>query len=165
MNRVSTLLLASLGVLTAGCGDSWRESVGIEVPPPDEFLVVSREPLSLPPSLDSLPPPQLGAPSRVERDPQQRARAALAGAGVSTTASQTPGEAALAARAGPTDPAIREELRGQAQPSERRYGLTSFFGYEIVQDPDAQGTPLQPSEEAERLRNAGAQSPVPPMQR
>jgi hypothetical protein len=164
MIPVRRLLLASLAVATAGCADGWRESVGLEVPPPDEFLVVSREPLTLPPSLDSLPPPQLGAPSRVERDPQQRARAALAGAGVSATASQSPGEAALTARAGPSDPAIREELRAQAQPSERRYGITSFLGYEIIQDPDAEGTPLQPSEETERLREAGAQSPVPPVQ-
>ena len=162
--RSRVLLLAGLTILTGGCGDNWRESVGLEVPPPDEFLVVSREALSLPPSLDTLPPPQLGAPSRVERDAQQRARRALAGAGTAGAASQTSGEAALVARAGPADPTIRAQLREEATPGERRYGLDSFFGIPIVQDPDAEGQPLQPSEEAERLRGAGAPTPVPPQQ-
>jgi hypothetical protein len=156
--------MAGLAALTAGCGNNWRESVGLEVPAPDEFLVVSREPLQLPPSLDTLPPPQPGAPSRVERDPQQRARAALAGTGAAAAPAQSAGETALVARAGPADPTIRTQLREEAQPGERRYGLDSFLGFEIVQDPEAQGSPLQPGAEAERLRAAGTAAPVPPPQ-
>jgi hypothetical protein len=157
--RVIGPLVAAM--LLGGC-DGFRETVGLEVPPPDEFLVISRQPLERPQSLDALPTPQLGAPSRVERDPTREARAALAGAGVPTAGEASAGEQALVARAGPGDPAVRAKLVAEAGSGERRFGLDSLFGFPIEQDPEAAAQRLEAEAEARRLRDAGVSAPVAP---
>lgn len=160
MTRVQAIGVAMLGLTLTGCG-GWRESVGLEVPPPDEFLVVSRAPLQMPPSLTALPVPQPDAPSLVDRDPQAAARTALAGAGTAQATGQSAGEQALVSRAGPADPAIRDTLANDTVAAgQRRFGLDSFFGIPIVQNPELAGRQLDSAAEAERLRNAGVAAPV-----
>ncbi|HUF57624.1 MAG TPA: DUF3035 domain-containing protein, partial [Thermohalobaculum sp.] len=65
------------GALTAGCDriGSPLQALGQGIPPPDEFAVIKRRPLQMPPGL-GLPEPRPGAPSPL--DPQPRAEAALA---------------------------------------------------------------------------------------
>lgn len=173
MRLLSRLVLGGIAAaLLAGCGSSrgeaFRESVGLIVPPPDPFLVVSRAPLAMPADPRSLPEPRLGAPSRVDPDPQATARAALSGAGGGVAAQTSPGEMALlgVAGAGGADPAIREITRAEADAAagERRFGLTSFFGIPIPQGTEAERQRLDPREEADRLRDAGVAAPVPPAQ-
>jgi hypothetical protein len=174
MNWATRITLAALAAATAGCeigsqnagGGSFRETIGLAAPPPDEFLVVSRAPLQIPPDLRALPTPQPGAPSRVEINPLAKAQAALAGAGASGSApAPSRGEEGLLAAIGAAeaDPAIREALAAQPVEGQRRFGLTTFLGRTIDQSPP--GTPserLDPREEAERLRREGLASPVPP---
>lgn len=171
MRPLSGLVLVGVAAaLLAGCGrgEGFRESVGLVVPPPDAFMVVSRVPLTMPPDLNSLPEPRLGAPSRVDPDPQATARAALSGAGGGVAAVASPGEAALlgVAGAGGTDPAIREITRAEAEAAagERRFGLTSFLGFRIPQGTEAEAQQLDAREEADRLRDAGVAAPVAPPQ-
>ncbi len=174
MRRTGRLALAALAAVTAGCevgsqgggGGGLRETLGLAAPPPDEFLIVSRAPLQTPPDLRALPPPQPGAPSRVEVNPATRAQAALAGAGSAGVAAQaSQGEQALlaASGAGAADPAIRQELAADPAAGERRFGLTTFLGRAIDQSPPGQASErLDPTEEAERLRQQGVSAPVPP---
>jgi hypothetical protein len=160
--RNAALIAALLSL--AGCGAQQREAVGLRVPPPDEFLVVSRAPLVVPQDLTTLPPPQPGARSPLEPDPVRQAQAALTGSPVGTAVAPTAGEAALVGAAGATsaDAGIRETLVAEAPEPQRRFGLDSFFGFPIDQTLGQDDDRLTPSEEAARLRGAGVPAPVAP---
>lgn len=160
-------LACAIAAPLAACsssGGGLRESLGLSAPPPDPFLTVARAPLEMPPSLGELPPPQPGAPSRVEPDPTATAQAAL-GAGFETAAPTEPtaAETALIAAAGATDvdPAIRETVVAEAPTPERRFGLDSLFGFKIVQDPSVEAERLDAEAEAEKLRRRGLSAPTP----
>jgi len=155
----------SLGACAGSKG--MRESMGLAAPPPDEFMVVARAPLELPPDLSALPTPQPGAPSRVEPNPRAEAQAALMGDEVSAApaAAPTAGEAALlsAAGAGPQNAEVREQIaQDESATPTRRFGLTSLFGRKIVQDPEAEAERLSPEAEAERLQREGLPAPAAP---
>lgn len=71
----SGALMLSLG----GCtGNSVRDALGMGKRAPDEFAVVKREPLIIPPGYD-LRPPRPGAPSVTAANADARARAAMTG--------------------------------------------------------------------------------------
>jgi hypothetical protein len=168
MRARGRLAVLGLALVCAACGnpERFRESIGIVAPPPDEFLVVAREPLRMPPSLNALPTPQPGAPSLVEPNPQLRAQQALAGQGQAPAAGAqaSASETALVTAAGPGDPMIRSTIETEAnqQSGVRRFGLDSFFGIPIVQNPEASGA-IDAREEAERLRQQGLAVPtIPP---
>jgi hypothetical protein len=167
--RVIAALAAmlSLGACSAGSdgsGESFRQSIGLDAPAPDEFLVVARQPLQPPPSFDALPPPQLGAPSRVEPDPVGEARAALLADGAEAGApAASASERALLAETGAASvgPVDRAAIAAEARPQERRFGLDSLFGYEINQNPDADDR-LDSRAEAGRLQAEGVPAPTAP---
>jgi len=69
----SALLLA--GAALMGC-QSIREATGVAKLPPDEFTVLTKAPLIIPPDYN-LRPPQPGIASRNEVDPGDQARSAL----------------------------------------------------------------------------------------
>ena len=74
------LALAAAAIAALGGCNSVRSTFGLERNPPDEFAVVSRAPLTLPPDF-SLPPPSPGALRPQESTPSQQAASALFGAG------------------------------------------------------------------------------------
>ncbi|MEH6629965.1 MAG: DUF3035 domain-containing protein [Halopseudomonas aestusnigri] len=107
--RIIGLLVTSL-VIT-GCSDSFKEQVGLGKRAPDEFKVVSRAPLSLPPDYN-LAPPRPGALRPQEGSAQGQAKRAVfnldgtAGPEKSTAiqqAGRTDGEMALLRSAGAED--------------------------------------------------------------
>jgi hypothetical protein len=110
--RAAALVMAV--ALLGGCGDT-RKMLGMDKTVPDEFKIISRAPLSLPPDY-GLRPPQPGAVRPQERTIPERALAAVTG----TTASQLPpptstvssGETAFLAHVGADRavPGIREQL-------------------------------------------------------
>ncbi|TVQ56260.1 MAG: DUF3035 domain-containing protein [Rhodobacteraceae bacterium] len=161
---VAVSLLAACSAGSGGGG--FRQSIGLETPPPDATLVVARRPLQAPPDFATLPPPRPGAPSRVERDPQAEAAAALLG-GAPTQREVAPaasrGEAALLAAAGAdaADPAIRQIVVDEASPPDTRFALRSILGFPIP-DPVAEAERLSAEEEAQRLRDQGFVAPGPP---
>ncbi|MBI3452699.1 MAG: DUF3035 domain-containing protein [Rhodospirillales bacterium] len=101
-----------LGALLAGCGDA-RKTLGLDKNPPDEFKIVTRAPLSLPPDY-GLRPPQPGAQRPQEQSVPELARQAVFGAAQRPaqdgSGGESPGEQALLAHAGASraDPDIRE---------------------------------------------------------
>jgi hypothetical protein len=160
----ATLTLTACTVGSDGSGGGIRQSLGLDAPAPDEFLVVSRKPLEPPPSFEALPPPRLGAPSPLEPDPRNEARAALLGDGAPTAEpGASASERALIAETGAAaiDPVDRDVIATEAAPQQRRFGLNSFFGFEIDQNPDSDDR-LDSRAEAERLRADGMPVPAAP---
>jgi hypothetical protein len=104
-NRViaAAALLAAAGL--AGC-QSTRTALGMTKVTPDEFRVVTKAPLVLPPDY-ALRPPAPGEPRPQELQPESAARAALLGQREAEVRSD--GERMLAAKAGAekADPLIR----------------------------------------------------------
>src|ERR1700757_4118581 len=96
----STLVLA---LALAGCSDSTKKAFGIEANPPDAFQAGSQPPLSLPPELAQLPPPNPGEP-RPQADNAAQDAANILAPGSATTTAATPGEQALLQQSGPTPP-------------------------------------------------------------
>jgi hypothetical protein len=96
--------LAVAGLSSAGCAAAGR-ALGVEKVTPDEFRVVSKAPLVVPPDY-ALRPPKPGEPRPQELAPESQARLALMGR---NDASRTQGETLLAEKAGASraDPLIR----------------------------------------------------------
>jgi hypothetical protein len=96
---------AVLAVALGGCSGI-RDSLGIGKHPPDEFQVVSRAPLSMPPDFN-LRPPQPGVPRPQEGTARDQAQSAIFNAG----AQPATGEAgAPAVSAAPTVPVQQDTL-------------------------------------------------------
>lgn len=110
-------ILAATAAVT-GC-QSVQRSIGTMRVAPDEFRVVTRAPLSLPPEY-ALRPPRPGEPRPQEQDPAQEARATLFGQDIGVQASQ--GERALVNAAGAqnVDEGIRDQIDYEAQGIVRR---------------------------------------------
>ncbi|AIB12424.1 hypothetical protein ABAZ39_10515 [Azospirillum argentinense] len=115
LGRGPLLGLALVALALTGCSDV-RRSIGLDRQSPDEFTVVSRAPLTMPPSLARLPEPRPGAAR-----PQDATSAAVAAASVfggssrtaATAAGHTAGESALIAQAGAKggiEPGIRNKV-------------------------------------------------------
>lgn len=114
LGRLTALALLPFAV--AACGDGIRESFGLDRRSPDEFMVTSRAPLSMPPEF-ALRPPQPGVPRPQEGTTRQRAQQAVFGmAEEPATAADfeasglSTGASTLLANAGATrvDPGIRQ---------------------------------------------------------
>lgn len=67
----------AVGALLGGCGQ-FRDALGVNKDPPDEFQVVQRAPLALPPNYD-LRPPEPGAERPQELSPTDSAAARILG--------------------------------------------------------------------------------------
>lgn len=111
----AALLIGGLAGL-AGCSGTVQENLGIGKRQPDEFQVVRRAPLVLPPDFN-LRPPEPGAPGPATQDTSSQAQAILTGQPTSTPAAQpvetrqSQGEQALVAQADvKAVPNIRELL-------------------------------------------------------
>jgi hypothetical protein len=95
--------------LLGGCGDT-RKMLGLDKATPDEFKIMSRAPLSLPPDY-ALRPPDPGAPRPQEQTIPQRAVSAVTGAApAAPTGSLSAGESAFLTHVGANqaDPKIRD---------------------------------------------------------
>lgn len=174
------VLLAASGVWLSACG-SVREAIGIDKSAPDEFAVVTKAPLVMPPDY-TLRPPQPGAAGAAEVDPSAAARDALVtGAGGTPATATAPvesapapaptaapgsapvpapaadansaGQSALlnAAGADRADPNIRENVNGEAQKSE------DFTNQLLYGTPTGAAAPATASAPAGTPANAGAQ--------
>ncbi len=165
---VASLCLVAL--VTAACGQNVRSAFSIDRSTPDEFQVVTRAPLAVPPSFD-LVPPTPGAPRPQEGVPQQRGAEILIGerngrrflersSGEITVLSA--GEADLLTRAGAdlVQPNIRDRLDEEAAQlaagDQDFIDSILFFG-----DGDAPDETLDAQAEAERLRLANALGTTP----
>jgi hypothetical protein len=177
--RRTPILLAALAVglplATGGCSNV-KETLGLTKQSPDEFKVVSRAPLSMPPDYN-LRPPTPGAPRPQEGTPRDQAAAAVfqytttgglpadaippIGEGEAETA-QSSGESALLQSAGAAgvDPNIRSLVDSETAEDEadsRTLADTLTFWRE----PEPYGDVVDPTAEQKRLQeNAALGKPV-----
>ncbi len=151
------LLAASFGL--GGCGET-RKALGWEKSPPDEFRIVSRAPLSLPPDY-GLRPPAPGAARPNETTAQDAARTAVFGperpANQASSAPVSPGEQQILGRIGADklDPGIRDQIDREAQSlveADKSFVDRLLFW----RTADAPGEPVDAAREAQRLREAAA---------
>lgn len=75
LRMAAVAVILSAGFAVEGC-TSIRQATGAVKQPPDEFTILTKAPLVLPPDYN-LRPPQPGVASRNEVDPDQQAQAAL----------------------------------------------------------------------------------------
>lgn len=172
--RPSALLsVLAVATIAAGCsvsserGGTLGEQIGVATPAPDEFLIIARAPIEIPPDLSALPRPQPGTPSRLLPNPFAEAHQTLFGRPQPAPGPASPGggEIALLGGAGATgdNSAVRAELDAEATPAaERKYGLTSFFGIPIPATLGENDDYLVSPEENERLRAQGLPTPAAP---
>ena len=144
----------------AGCS-STKEMLGLTKRSPDEFQVVSRAPLSMPPDF-SLRPPTPGAPRPQEGTPRDQAKQAVLGVapdyippvgeGESETA-QSSGESALLQSAGATgvDPNIRQLVDTETAEDEAD-SKTLADTLVFWREPEPYGTVVDPAAEQKRIQ-------------
>ena len=94
---IRSITLVAGAALALGACDV-AKTLGIDREGPDEFQVLRRAPLTVPPDF-RLRPPSPGAVRPQEQPPRDRTRQALAGAG-SATETRSDGESALVAKTG-----------------------------------------------------------------
>lgn len=163
----SALAVAAAAVLAtglAGCGAKTREAIGLDRPPPDEFAVLTRAPLAIPPEF-GLRPPRPGARRPQELEVKDEARKILLrGAqrdGSGTGAKPSSGERALLGRAGAAsaDAAIRREVDEEsAQIAEAERSFVDKLIFWRKDEPP--GEVIDAKRESQRLRgNAALGSP------
>lgn len=164
ISRPPVALLCLGLLLLSGCGTDVRRAIGLERTGPDEFRVVQRAPLDLPPDF-GLRPPQPGAPRPNELAVREQARTTVFGATPRSDAQlvdRTPGENALLRRAGAVnpDPGIRDAVNretSQLAKADRTLADRLIFWRE----PDPPGDAVDATNEARRLReNAALGRPV-----
>jgi hypothetical protein len=124
--RTSAVAAAMLVAVSLGACSGVKDQLGLARAKPDEFAVVPKAPLAMPPDFSNLREPEPGAPRPQQVSPAGEAKAALAqsrGQVTPALSGQQPssGERALADAAGASkaDPKVRkammEELREQRE--------------------------------------------------
>jgi hypothetical protein len=150
-------LVGVVGPLLSACsGDDLSRSFGLTRDAPDEFMVTTRAPLSMPPDF-SLRPPQPGASRPQELSVSQSAQATVTGsiAGIGTQSpGSSPGQDALIAAAGAAAPAdIRDKVDSDAA-SASDHSLTDTLLFWQQRSPP--GVIVNSSKEADRLHENAA---------
>lgn len=147
---------AGSAIALSGCTDA-RKALGFEKAPPDEFQVVERAPLSMPPDF-SLRPPAPGAVRPQEGNVRDQARAALAGRQTGTpisTAGRTQGDVALLKKAGTEQiqPDIRVLINKETQAlADADKSFTDKVVFWRKPDGPGAGEQLDATKEAQRIR-------------
>ncbi len=109
MNRITLLFLSAICFTLSACGGDVQETLGLKKSAPDEFAVIKRAPLAMPPDYN-LRPPRPGAPRPQEQTTSQEARQTVFGSEDRQAAPRkTDGESLLLEQAGgyESDPNIR----------------------------------------------------------
>ncbi len=134
-------VVAAICVSLPACGGSFSRALGLEKSSPDEFAIVTKAPLVIPPDF-SLRPPRPGAKRPQEMHPSEAAQKALfAGYERKLSQPQTSGEATLLAKAGAleADNSIRAILEAETTMIARKES-TLVDQILFWQDDEATGT-------------------------
>lgn len=148
-------------IVLAACGQETKESLGLATVAPDEFAVVTRAPLSVPPDY-TLRPPSPGKQRPMEISTQDTARQTVFGvkdvsqSGVAKSTADDASGFLGKVGATNTDPNIRDvvdqESVAGAEDSRPTAEKLMFWKSENAKN---QGTPLDPKEELQRLESEG----------
>lgn len=165
----SLCLVVGVGLSVSACGNA-RKTLGLEKKAPDEFAVVARAPLALPPDF-ALRPPEPGKERPQENNPTDQARNVVLGNSAASTAGFTvggfgttgfgtsptalsPGQQALlqAAGADQAAPDIRQMVNRESSAlAEESKSFTDTLVF--WRDADPAGTVVDAEKEAQRIRN------------
>jgi hypothetical protein len=158
-----------MGILAmTGCSGTVQERLGINRRAPDEFQVVRRQPLVIPPDY-RLPAPGTPSPAQQDADTSRGAQEALlggiGGAPTARAAGQSPGEQALLrAVPGTADPNIRDVILTEntelTQLDESRFLFILDFQRRAMVDARGVDNPIDPAAEAARLEAEGISARV-----
>jgi hypothetical protein len=169
MRRVAYIAaMAGLAASLAGCS-TFRKAAGMDQTSPDEFAVVTKAPLIIPPDYN-LKPPKPGATPTNQIGPTDAAEAALYGRRqpvTSTHGQLSAGEQELLAKAGATNSnnMIRQKLAADnhaMQAADKSFTNQILFG---MISPNMNGTPVDANAAEQKLGGAKAQAgqnPQPP---
>lgn len=119
VGRLGTVLLMSGLTGLAGCSGSVQESLGLGKRQPDEFQVVRRAPLVLPPDFN-LRPPAPGATGPATQDVSTQAQQILTGQSPSTSTSPSIPQVPAETRQSQGEQALLAQSSVQAQPDIRQ---------------------------------------------
>jgi hypothetical protein len=158
---VRAAALSAVALSLIGC-ESLREAAGITKQPPDEFAVLTKSPLVIPPDFN-LKPPKPGAAPTNQVSPTQSAQSALFGDDAAAAAAAIPGnfspeERIVLANTGgaAADPSIRKQIAADEKQMEATDD--SFTDELLFSSPDPyKGAPLNADAEAQRIEAAKAQ--------
>jgi hypothetical protein len=156
-----TILAVSIAALSLGGCDSLRRVAGIDKAPPDEFSVISRAPLELPPDY-TLRPPRAGALRAQEVAPTDQARQTVfrapdKNAPAVASGNLSAGEVAILKQAGaaaaPSDirKTVNQENTKLSDPDRSFIDSLLFWKSEPVP-----GDIIDPQKEAQRLQGNAA---------
>jgi hypothetical protein len=159
-------MLAGAAVALIGC-DSIREAAGVTKEAPDEFAVVTKAPLVIPPDFN-LRPPKPGAAPTNQTSPTDSAQTALFGDDPATIASSLPNtyspeEKIVLATTGAAeaDHSIRQQIAADAKSMATvNDSFTDQLLFFDSPDPDA-GHPIDADVEHDRLAAAKASGETP----
>lgn len=157
MKRKSTFLFAAavISLSLSACSDVKKE-LGIGRNSPDEFMVVKRAPLTLPPDYDLRPPAEGSAPPAAEASTQ--AKTALMGSEAAEDAPKGTAEDDILAKMGAdkADPSIRAIISQEngylAIENEKLVDKLIFWKDEETTDANVPASVVNAKEEAERLK-------------
>ncbi len=156
------LLVTGSVVLLAGCDNGGlARTFGLTRDAPDEFLVTTRAPLSLPPDYN-LRPPRPGAPRPQEMTAQRQAQEVLVPQSAlnAPAPATSPGQNALLAQTGPdAPPNIRTQVDRDSRLDNADRSFVDRLLYWRKSDPNS--AVVNPAAEAERLK-ANAALGAPP---
>ena len=149
--------LASVALVATSCTSTSR-ALGLEKSAPNEFNILTKAPLIVPPEYN-LRPPAVGASSAENNYTQRSAREALIGD--IDDADPSRGEIALMAKAGVNraNPEIRLEIDGANSVERKSAGFTNrllFWQNGQVIDSQGNPTPLDAENEARRVESVNS---------
>src|SRR4051812_20129241 len=161
LRKSAYIVTALVAVATLSACSDTRKALGLDKATPDEFNVVARAPLSLPPDY-RLRPPQPGATRPQEGTVQQQAKQSIFRAGETgekkptvnlVQGSRSEAEMALLRQvgAGTEDPSIRQTLNAEAtrQLDSDKSFVDALLFWRAPQQP---GTVIDAQKENQRLR-------------
>ena len=157
------IALATLAM--TACGGTVQERLGMSRRAPDEFQVVRRQPLVIPPEY-RLPAPGTPSPAQQQRDVSRDVQIALLGgaAAAPSTGPSRGEEVLLAAVPGTVQPGIRDLILTEntelTQLDESRFLFILDFQRRNMTAASGAITPIDPAAEAARLEAEGASARV-----
>lgn len=164
MRKAILFCLLGLPLALSGCGNTnVKKELGLEKTVPDEFAVVKRAPLEIPPSY-TLRPPQPGAPRPQEQATAQQARQTIFGSGSQINPTSSSGESALLGQAGGqhADPSIRQKVDQEtAELHDRNKPVVEKLLGIGGNRKEASATVVNAPEEAKRLQKNAEEGKTP----
>lgn len=164
--RIAFISLSLAAALTLAACSNAKETLGLTKQAPDEFAVVKRAPLSMPPDY-SLRPPRPGQPRPQELEPSMEARQAIFGLSGSSAGAHpqyySEGESILLRDAGvgeaEANPAIRQvvdtEVREETDANQPV--VDKLLNYTGMGSGGVAASVVDPVAEAERLKKNKAE--------